>query len=158
LAMCPAGPGEMDFLTAVGAASELISGVALTLKNRDEGLARLTEVYGKPPSLTEKGRQLASVQIETSGGQRPFALEGLATRFIENVSSAASIPSRVEWDSVATNVDIRYALDETLGLTVDAFNARVRRKAIDGAARSRSMYDEVVPFDGRFERPVMTIH
>ena len=158
LAMCPAGPGEMDFLTAVGAASELISGVALTLKNRDDGLARLTEIYGKPPTLTEKGRQLASVQIETSGGQRPFALEGLATRFIENVTSAANIPLRVEWNSVATNADIRYAIDETFGLTTDSFNTRVRRKPVSEGARSRSMYDEVIPFDGRFERPVMTIH
>ena len=30
LAMCPAGPGEMDFLTAVAAASERITGVTVS--------------------------------------------------------------------------------------------------------------------------------
>jgi len=158
LAMCPSGPGEMDFLTAVGAASEMISGVRVSNDTRDQDLARLGDILGRPPEYTSKGRQLASVEIETSGGPRPFALEGLATRFVENVSAAASISTRSEWDRVATNAHIRYGIDETLGLTADAINARVRRKAVDEAARSGAKHDEVIPFDGRFERPVMTLH
>jgi pimeloyl-ACP methyl ester carboxylesterase len=158
LAMCPAGPGEMDFLMSVSAASDVISGMSVTMANRDQGLARLSELYGKLPDLTPKGRQLASVQIETTGGPRPFALEGLAARFLENITSGIRIPTRPEWDSVATNAHVKYAIDETLGLTADALNARVQRKSIDEAARSHAMYDEVIPFDGRFERPVMTLH
>jgi pimeloyl-ACP methyl ester carboxylesterase len=158
LAMCAAGPGEMDFLVAVHAASEAISGVAVNEGSRDADVARLAEIYGKPPTFTGKGRQLASVQIETSGGARPFALEGLATRFIENVSAGARVPTREEWSQVATNVHVSYAIDETLGLTANAINSRVRRRTIASTARRTPTYDEVAPFDGRFERPVMTLH
>jgi len=71
LAMCPAGPGEMDFLTSVREVSELISGVKVTSATRDTDVARLTEILGKPPEYTPKGRQLASVQILLSGGFQP---------------------------------------------------------------------------------------
>ena len=158
LAMCPAGPGEMDFLVAVHAASEAVSGIAVNNTNREADLARLAEIYGTPPAYTEKGRQLASIQVETSGGARPFAVDGLVTRFIENVSAGARVEMREEWSRVATNVHVTYAIDEALGLTATALNARVRRKAIDSGARTAPTYDEVAPFDGRFERPVMTLH
>ena len=78
LAMCPSGPGEMDFLTSVKALSELISGVKVSAATREQDVARLSEVLGTPPGYTKKGRQLASVQILLSGGPRPFAVEGLA--------------------------------------------------------------------------------
>lgn len=159
LAMCPAGPGQMDFLTAVGAVSELISGVTVSDGTRDRDVARLTGVLGQPPAYTARGRQLASVQVEISGGPRPFAVEGLAPRFTQNVTAAASIVNEVAWDRVATNASFRYAIDESLGLTADAINARVRRKAADPVARSaRGQYEETVPFDGRIERPLMTLH
>ena len=89
LAMCPAGPGEMDFLTAVAAASERISGVTVSDATSDEDTARLIAVVGKPPAYTDKGRQLASIQIQLSGGPRPFASEGLALRFTQNVTAAS---------------------------------------------------------------------
>jgi hypothetical protein len=59
---------------------------------------------------------------------------------------------------VATNVHVSYAIDETLGLTANAINSRVRRRTIASTARRTPTYDEVTPFDGRFERPVMTLH
>jgi pimeloyl-ACP methyl ester carboxylesterase len=159
LAMCPSGPGEMDFLTAVAAASELITGVKVSDSTREQDVERLGEILGHPPGYTQKGRQLASVQIETSGGPRPFAVEGLASRFTENVSAAASIFTAPAWDRVATNADVKYAIDETLGLTADALNSRVRRKRADPEARSaRGPYDETIPFDGHIERPLMTLH
>jgi len=157
--MCPSGPGEMDFLTAVATASELIGGVRVSDSTREQDVERLTGILGKPSAYTDKGRQLASVQIEISGGPRPFAVEGLATRFTENVSAAASLSTVDAWDRVATNADVRYAIDETLGLTSDAINTRVRRKAADPQARSvDGPYDETIPFDGRIERPLMTLH
>jgi len=159
LAMCPSGPGEMDFLTAVATASELIGGVKVSDSTREQDVERLTGILGKPSAYTDKGRQLASVQIEISGGPRPFAVEGLAARFTENVSAAASLSTENAWDRVATNADVRYAIDETLGLTSDAINTRVRRKAADLRARSvGGPYDETIPFDGRIERPLMTLH
>jgi hypothetical protein len=134
LAICTAGPGEMDFLVAVHAASEAISGMAVNDGTREADLARLAVVYGTPPANTGKGRQLASVQIETSGGARPFAL-----RVSPPVSSKTCRPVResgaTRMGRVATNAHVAYAIDETLGLTVNAINTRVRRRAVDSAAR-----------------------
>jgi hypothetical protein len=129
LAMCPAGPGEMDFLTAVGAASERISGVTVADATRDRDVAALSEIVGTPPQYTEKGRLLASIQIEISGGPRPFALEGLAGRFTQNVSAAAAVFTEPAWNRVATN-----------------------------ARGTNGQYEETIPFDGNIERPLITLH
>ena len=158
LAMCPSGPGEMDFLTSVAAVSELISGVKVSAATRERDVARLTEILGKPPELTPKGRQLASIQIQLSGGPRPFAVEGLVSRFTDNASTTSGSGDTI-WDRVATNSDVKYAIEDGLELSADAINTRVRRKPADREARSESgPYEEAVPFDGKLERPLMTIH
>jgi pimeloyl-ACP methyl ester carboxylesterase len=158
LALCASGPGEMDFLTSVSAASELITGVTVTEATRQRDVDRLTTVLGKPPAYTEKGRQLASVQVEISGGPRPFALDGLGSRFIENASTVAGRGDDV-WSRVASNTDVKYHIDDGLGLTDAAINNSVRRKAADAEMRSvRGPYEEAIPFDGRIERPVLTLH
>jgi len=158
LAMCPAGPGEMDFLTSVREVSELITGVKVTSATRDTDVARLTEILGKPPEYTPKGRQLASVQILLSGGPRPFALEGLESRFTDNASTMSGTGDTI-WDRVATNSDVRYSIEGGLNLTADAINTGVKRKPADPEARSeRGPYEEAVPFDGKLERPLLTIH
>jgi len=160
LALCPSGPGEMDFLTSVAAASEFITGVKVTEATRDQDVAKLTAILGKPPDYTDKGRQLASIQVQISGGPRPFAIEGLAARFTDNASTIADAKGKQTiWNLVASNSDVRYAIDDGLGLTGDAINAGVRRKAADGEARSaQGAYEEAIPFDGRIERPVITLH
>jgi len=80
-------------------------------------------------------------------------------RFTQNVSAAASIPTEAAWNQVATNASLRYAIDESLGLTADTLNTRIRRKAAVPAARSTSgRYEETIPFDGRIERPLITLH
>jgi pimeloyl-ACP methyl ester carboxylesterase len=160
LALCPSGPGEMDFLTSVAAASEFITGVKVTEATRDQDVAKLTAILGKPPDYTDKGRQLASIQAQISGGPRPFAIEGLAARFTDNASTIADAKGKETiWNLVASNSDVRYTIDDGLGLTGDAINAGVRRKAADGEARSaRGAYEEAIPFDGRIERPVITLH
>ncbi len=89
LAMCAAGPELFDFFAATGAAAEVITGVQFTLDSMPADLAKMNELLGKPPDYTEKGRQLASVEIDISGGPRPFAMEGLASRFAGNISGAA---------------------------------------------------------------------
>ena len=159
LALCPSGPGEMDFLTSVGAASELVTGVKVAESTRDQDVARLTTALGKPPEYTDKGRQLASIQVQISGGPRPFAIEGLASRFTENASTVVGGTGTEIWNRVASNTDVRYAIDEGLGLTAAAINAGVRRKAADPDARSaRGAYEEAIPFDGQIERPLLTLH
>jgi dienelactone hydrolase len=158
LALCASSPGEMDFLTSVAAASELVTGVAVTTATRDQDVVRLTSVLGKPPDYTEKGRQLASIQVQISGGPRPFALDGLAPRFIDNASAVAGRGDDI-WNRVASNADVTYHIDDGLGLSDATINKAVRRKAADAEIRSaRGPYEEAIPFDGRIERPVVTLH
>lgn len=159
LALCSSGPGEMDFLFSVAAASELITGVKVSQETHDSDVAKLTSILGKPPDYTDNGRQLASVQIQISGGPRPFALEGLAARFIDNASTVADSRSTEIWSRVAANADVRYAIDDRLGLTAKAINTKVRRKTADASLRgAQGPYEEAIPFDGQIERPLITLH
>jgi hypothetical protein len=91
LAMCPAGPELFDFFAATAGAAEVITGVQAHLDTMQADVAKMNELLGKPPDYTDKGRQLASVEIQISGGPRPFAMEGLAAggRFAGNISPAA---------------------------------------------------------------------
>ena len=159
LALCASGPGEMDFLTSVAAAAELITGVTVTEATRAQDIAKLTELLGKPPNYTAKGLQLASLQVQISGGPRPFALEGLESRFTDNASTVGSGRGADIWNRVSSNSGVKYHIDDGLGLTDDAINTRVRRKAADQDARgAQGPYEEAIPFDGQFERPVLTLH
>ncbi len=161
LAMCPAGPELFDFFAATAGAAEVITGVQLKLDTMQADLAKMNDILGKPPDYTEKGRQLASVEIQISGGPRPFAAEGLASggRFAGNISGAALAGSTTPTNRAAMTTHIKYAIDDDLGLTADALNKGARRKAIDAAFRNpMGPYDEVVPFDGKLERPVLTMH
>jgi hypothetical protein len=99
------------------------------------------------------------VQIDLSGGPRPFAIEGLQSRFLQNISGAALAGSQSPSSRAVTNAHYTYRIDSALGLTSERLNALVRRKAADMTVRAATgPYDELVPFDGRIERPVVTMH
>jgi hypothetical protein len=119
----------------------------------------MSDMLGKPPDYTERGRQLASVEIRISGGPRPFAAEGLVSRFLGNINGAAIAGGTTPSNRAVMTTHIKYAIDEGLGITADVLNARVRRKPLDAAFRSaKGPYEELVPFDGRLERPLLTMH
>jgi dienelactone hydrolase len=159
LAMCPAGPELFDFFAAVGGAAEVITGIQLNSDTMQQDLAKMNEILGKAPEYTDKGRQLASVEIQISGGPRPFAGEGLTSRFAGNISGAALAGSTTPSSRAVMTTHIKYAIDEGLGLTADALNSRARRKALDAEVRNpMGPYDEIVPFDGKLERPLLTLH
>jgi dienelactone hydrolase len=161
LAMCPAGPELFDFFAATAGAAEVITGVQATLETLQADVAKMNELLGKPPDYTDKGRQLASVEIQISGGPRPFAMEGLASggRFAGNINPAALAGSTTPANRAVMTTQIKYSIDETLGLTADALNRSARRKALDAEIRNpMGPYDELVPFDGKLERPTLTMH
>ena len=160
LAMCPAGPELFDYFTAVGAAAEAITGVRFNeMSTMQQDLQQMTAALGQPPNYTEKGRQLASVEIHLSGGPRPFAVEGLASRFTANINGAALAGGTTPANRAVTNAHYKYALDADLGLSSEKLDAAVRRKAADNEIRNpMGPYDELVPFDGKLERPVLTMH
>jgi dienelactone hydrolase len=161
LAMCPAGPELFDFFAATAGAAEVITGVQARLDTMQADVAKMNELLGKPPEYTEKGRQLASVEIQISGGPRPFALEGLAAggRFAGNINPGALAGSTTPSSRAVMTTHIKYGIDEGLGLSADALNKSARRKALDADVRSPTgPYDELVPFDGKLERPTLTMH
>jgi dienelactone hydrolase len=161
LAMCPAGPELFDFFAATAGAAEVITGVQATLDTMPADVAKMNEILGKAPAYTEKGRQLASVEIQISGGPRPFAMEGLASggRFAGNISPAALAGSKTPSSRAVMTTHIKYGIDEGLGITADVLNKNARRKALDSEIRNpMGPYDELVPFDGKLERPTLTMH
>ncbi len=161
LAMCPAGPELFDFYAASSAAAEVVTGVQFTRDSMQEDLTKMSEMLGKPPDYTEKGRQLASIEIQISGGPRPFAVEGLASRFIANMSTsqAALVGGTTPGNRAIATTYVTYGIDEGLGLTAEKINARVRRKPADADVRNpNGPYEEIVPYDGRIERPLLTMH
>jgi pimeloyl-ACP methyl ester carboxylesterase len=161
LAMCPAGPELFDFFAATAGAAEVITGVQAHLETMQADVAKMNELLGKPPDYTDKGRQLASVEIQISGGPRPFAMEGLAAggRFSGNISPAALAGSTTPSSRAVMTTQIKYAVDESLGVTAAALNKGARRKALDPQIRNpMGPYDELVPFDGKLERPTLTMH
>src|SRR5262245_1521560 len=139
LAMCPAGPELFDHFTAVGAAAEVITGVKFQKTDTvQQDMAKITELLGQPPNYTEKGRQLASVEINISGGPRPFAVEGLASRFIGNISGGALAGGTSPSNRAVTNSHIKCLIDEDLGLSADKLNSLAGGKpATAGQAQPR---------------------
>jgi dienelactone hydrolase len=161
LAMCPAGPELFDYYAAMSAAAEVVSGVQFHTDQVQQDLAKMAEAFGKPPEYTEKGRQMASIEIDVSGGPRPFAMEGLTSRFAANygTSMGALLGSTTPTNRAVDTAHIKYSIDAGLGLTSDALNSKARRKTADPEMRNANgPYEEVVPFDGKIERPLLTMH
>jgi hypothetical protein len=161
LAMCPAGSELFDFFAASSAAAEVITGVQFHADSVQQDVAKMTELLGKPPDYTEKGRQLASVEIQISGGPRPFAMEGLSSRFLANASTSqgAFLGSTTPGNRAVDTAHIKYSVGDGVGLSADTLNAKARRKTGDPEYRgANSPYEEVVPFDGKIQRPLMTMH
>lgn len=155
LSMCPAGPALFDFTAAVGAAAEVITGIEFTPGETGAQRAQMLEVLGDAPNYTAEGRRLASVQVAISGGPRPFAMEGLESRFASNISgSVAGGGGRLDthW--------FDYDLEPGLGTTAETLNAQARRLTGDPAVRGPEggPYEEYRSFDGEIERPVLTMH
>ena len=94
LAMCPAGPELFDYFAAVSAAAEVVTGVQFKRDTLQQDAGAMAAMLGTPPDYTDKGRQLASIEIQISGGPRPFAMEGLTSRFIANIGTSPGCARR----------------------------------------------------------------
>jgi dienelactone hydrolase len=160
LAMCPSGPELFDYFTAVGAAAEAITGITFADPSSTQQTGEsMAAALGRPPAYTTKGRELASVEIQLSGGARPFAGEGLASRFLQNINGGALAGSRTPSNRAVTNQNYTYRIDQGFELTSERLNQLVRRKAPDMEIRGEmGPFDELVPFDGKIERPLLTMH
>jgi len=125
--------------------------------------AKMNEIFGTSPNYTDKGRAMANIEIDLSGGPRPFAGEGLASggRFASNLISGGNSLSgnTAPASAVTTNMNYTYALDQALGLSGNHLSSLVRVKHPDSKYRdSTGPYPELVPLNGKLERPLLTMH
>lgn len=160
LAMCPAGPGLFDYFAANGAAMEVVTGLKFsTTEPAATSLAKMLAVTGTPGSYTPAGLQMASTMINISGGPRPFALEGLPPYFAATISGAKLAGATDPFTSAFTNDNWTYSIDPGLGLAAEKLNAEARKVPANPAFRGPDgPYDELMPFDGTIQRPVLTMH
>jgi len=155
LAMCTAGQETNDLRVAFRAAAEYVTGIRIEDATRSQDLARIEQALGTPMNYTALGRVMANLQVMMTGGPRPFVDEGLAQRFLTNVSDGVNfIPG--ELGLASTNVETMYpALDAVA--TAD-LNRRVRRIPADPVLRGAGTpYVELRPFDGLLTRPLLTL-
>lgn len=163
LALCPAGPTLFDYFLAMAAAAEAVTGIRFSAEEpATDTVARMMAILGTPPDgYTERGLQLASVMIESSGGARPFAFDGLHPYFAQTIAIGGG---RLAGDESliarsATNASWEYRIDESYGLTLGELLASVRRVEADPAIRGEAgPYLELKPFSGDIARPLMTVH
>ena len=142
LAMCASGPELFDYFTATSAAAEAVSGLKFEAGNTREIGEQMNAMFGAPPNYTDKGRAMGNIEIDLSGGPRPFAAEGLASggRFAGNVTGGAASMSggTAPASAVTTNKNYTYKIDEALGLTGNHLSSMVRIKQPDMTYRNAS--------------------
>jgi hypothetical protein len=86
-------------------------------------------------------------------------MDGLESRFLQNISGGALAGNSSPQTRAVSTTQLRYTLDEALGLKSAELNSSVRRKTADAEYRgTESPFHELVPFDGRLQRPVVTMH
>ncbi len=160
-AMCAAGPGLFDYFGAMGAAAEVVTGVQFS---KDEPVATTTaKIFGitgtGPDNFTQKGLEMASIMINSSGGPRPFVFQGLNPWFSATISGSKLAGSTDPLSLAATNNGWVYGIDDGLPLSADQINSAARRTDADPAYRGDSTpYNELKPFSGKIARPLMTLH
>lgn len=164
LAMCAINSATWDFQVAAGAAAEYITGLRFTDPATTTNVQnQMVAITGIPGSLTQKGIQLASVQIQISGGPRPFAMEGLAAPFATasnsfqfNMSGTVLAGNTTVGSLTRGNAGWKYSIAPGLGLTAAELDANVRR--ISPNPSLWQVFPETRPLTGMIERPVMTLH
>jgi len=160
MALCPAGPTLFDYFAANGAAAEVVTGLKFGGGQTSSAtLEKMMQQFGTPPNYTAKGLAMASIMINSTGGPRPFTLEGLTAYFGRTISGSKLAGEPGLLAAAASTQGWEYAIGAGHGLTAEAINAQVRRLEGDPAYRgSETPHAELAPFTGAIERPLITLH
>lgn len=166
LAVCGAlgGEEEIDYLASWAMVAEYVTGVTIPIGKGPApmALALLTKVpqaLGDPDAPTPAGERFRSVVRELTGGERPFFEEGFARNFTSNFALLILDPDRrTVAVAAATNEDVEYMIDDSLGVSEGDLNDGVRRLAASPLARDAVAHPDAVPTTGRIERPLLTLH
>lgn len=160
MALCPAGPTLFDYFGANGAAAEVVTGLKFGGGEASSAtLAKMMAQFGTAPNYTAKGLAMASIMIHSTGGPRPFVLDGLTNYFQRTISGSKLAGDPGLLTAAASTQDWEYAIGTGHGLTAAAINAQARRMEGDPSYRgSETPYAELAPFSGEIERPLITLH
>lgn len=161
LAMCPAGPALFDYFAAMGAAAEVITSIQFSASEpAATTLQRMFEITGtSPANFTQKGLEMASVMINSSGGPRPFAFQGLNPWFSQTISGAKLAGATDLRARAASTEEWVYSIDAGLPTSAESLSSMVRRAAGDESVRGdETPYNELKPFSGEIARPLLTLH
>jgi hypothetical protein len=166
LALCGAlgGEEEIDYLVSWSMAAEFASGVSIPIGQGGSGLTltllqQIPAALGPPAAPTERGKRFESLIRETTGGPRPFFVEGFKEQYTVNFGFALVDPERATLPvKAATNVGIRYRVAPGLGVSNGEANSGIRRLAADPSARDAVAHPDAVPTTGRISTPLLTLH
>jgi hypothetical protein len=114
---------------------------------------------GEPGAYTERGRRFDSIVKYLMGGDLPFRIEGLKSRYLMNLGLRLD-PERETRPArrAVSTLHVRYRIDPGLGLTEEELNATVRRFAPARGARSPAADPVFAEFTARIRVPLMTLH
>ncbi len=158
--MCPAGPELFDFFAATAGAAEVITGVQARLDTLQADVAKMTEMLGKPGEYTDKDASWPASRSRSAAarGRSRWRVWRRAGALPATSASGARRRHHALNRAVMTT-HIKCSIDEQFGLTADVLNTAAWRKALDADIRNpMGPYDELVPFDGKLERPTLTMH
>jgi len=158
------GVGFIDWLYAYSAAADYLSGVKiLDAPNRtvfDTLVAGpWVTAMGMPGAYTERGRRFDSVVKHLMGGDLPMRAEGMKQRYLTNVNPRDPGPLGMrEFARHASTKEVRYHIDDGLGLDEATLNRDIPRITPAAGARSRTASPVFAELTGKLRVPVMTIH
>lgn len=158
------GQEQIDYLVSWTAVAEYVSGAELPIGGgllavSSVVLGQIFPALGPPSDPTPAGLRLKSAMLELTGGPRPFFDEGYIDQFETNTGYILSDPDRESLITrAATNADVVYAIDESLGLTAAELNEGIRRFIADSDARNAELHPDAVPTSGLLTAPLLSIH
>jgi len=161
------GIGEFDYLMSYSLLGAYFGGVDLVApENRTPTVAgglmtqKIVPTLGiSATALSATGKQFRSGIINLTGGLRPFAEEGLAPYYPSDSQSGLGVLLDPSFKGkAATNVDVKYHLDDGLGIDDATLNAGVKRVMADPLARSFEQHYEFTRFKGNLKAPLLSIH
>ncbi len=160
------GIGEFDYLLSYVLLGGYFANVDPTTLSKGDvqgAGALLSKIYATlgdaPDKLTDKGKQFRSAVIHLTGGHRPFALEGFGERYKSDFEGGVGVLLDPSFKGrAATNVDVKYHVDDGLGVSDEQLNSGIKRVAADPNARSFDSHYEFTRFKGNLKVPLLTIH
>jgi len=155
--------GLTDWRHAYTAAAQYFSGLPLLDTPRPEFdklvYTKWLAAMGEPGYYTERGRRFDSVVKYLAGGDVPLRVEGLALRYLQDLSPRDAGPAHArEFARHADTRHIVYDIDPGLGVDAATLNREIPRVVPAPGARSSDVNPVFAKLTGKIRVPVMSLH